>query len=556
MEFANQLTEQVWQRQNGMCALTAKKFEENSTTDEWFTHFITPLDKGGQEVEDNCVILYKMSDFESKQSEELPKKKIHFPYANFSDLNSDNIFAELNEDIDCCSKLFEEGKRHREIQGRLKENQQILKNLDFDEEQKKLLFERIETLFSNIQKAYEDNKKEKKQEFDDNYNIIKEKIDAAVKYLDEATDLRNAREALLEVQDQFKKTRLENERQRELFEIINKAFEILYMRQNEERESFEMECIENYHNLKSAVEDAVQFAYASNEFRKIRQKLIAAQQKFKGLRLLRNQREELYSKIQEAFEELNKRQDEDREQFDEECNSNYEMLLPNVEKAVSFANNCTDFKQARENLISAQALIKGTRLTKTQRDKLYGDIRNSFEELNNRQEQEREDFEKEATDNYAKLKEKVSDVEKTINPTNDFRQIRDILIAIQNDVKILKLKRVHRNELFQAIRDCFSKLDGLREEYRDNKREEKSKKLGSILANLQARVKWIEESIAKDVKEMEEEKAKMDAATGNYEAQREAEEAISAIEFRIREKENNVRETNERIQDIEREIAS
>lgn len=556
MEFANQLTEQVWTRQNGMCALTAKKFEENSNNDEWFVHFVKPLDQGGEETEDNCVILYKMSDFESKHSPELPLKRIHFPYSNFSDFTAEKIFDELKEDVDSCVRLAEDSSKHRDIQNRLKENQQILRNLDFDDDKKKELFESIESLFSSIQKVFEDNKKEKKQEFEDNYNKIKEKIEAAIKFFDESTDLREAREKLLEVQDEFKRTRLENEQQRELFEVINKTFERLYIRQNEEREAFEMECIENYHNLKSTVDDAVQFANSSNEFRRIRQKLIAAQQKFKGLRLLRNQREELYTKIQDAFEELNKRQDEDREQFDDECNANYEMLSPNVEKAIKFADNCTDFKQARENLISAQALIKGTRLTKNQRDKLYGDIRASFEELNIRQGREREDFEKEASDNYAKLREKLNEVEKTINPTNDFRQIRDILIAIQNDVKILKLKRTQRNELFQSIRDSFAKLDDLRGEYRENKKEEKSKKLGSILANLQARIKWIEDSIAKDRKEIEDEAAKMNDPANNYEVQREAEEAISAIEFRIREKENNIRETNERIQDIEKEIDS
>lgn len=554
MEFENQLTEQVWTRQNGMCALTAKKFEEDGQSDEWFMHFVVPPENGGAESSDNCVILYKMSEFESRHFDKLPLKKPHFPYANFQDYQPEKILEDLNHDLEDCIALTKEGDLLREVQGRLKENQQIIRNLEFDEEPKKEIFEKIEKVFEDIQNIFEESKKEKRQEFDENYNAMKEKIDGAAKFLEETDNLKEARERLIDVQKEFKTTRLDKERQRELFEKITKTFEQLYIRQNEERESYEMECIENYHNLKSVVEDAVQFAYSSNEFRRIRQKLIAAQQKFKGLKLLRNQREELYSKIQDAFEDLNKRQDENREQFEYECNANYEMLLPNVEKAIDFADNLTDYKQARENLISAQALIKGTRLTKTQRDKLYGDIRATFEELNLRQGREREEFEKEASDNYDKLKIKIEDVDKTIDPSNDFRQIRDILIAVQNDVKILKLKRVHRNELFQNIRECFAKLDSLRGEYRENKKEEKSKKLSSILANLQGRIKWLEESIAKDKKEMEEEKEKFEQTEGSYEQQKEHEEALSAIEFRIREKENNIRETTERIEDIQKEI--
>ena len=98
-----------------------------------------------------------------------------------------------------------------------------------------------------------------------------------------------------------------------------------------ENEKIEPDALQNYNSLKVKVNNAVNQADQSSDLKLAREKLKEVQSEFKGLKLLREHREELYQKVQQSFERLNMRQEKDRELYEKEAYTNYSILKVKVE---------------------------------------------------------------------------------------------------------------------------------------------------------------------------------------------------------------------------------
>src|SRR5690606_27236685 len=134
---------------------------------------------------------------------------------------------------------------------------------------------------------------------------------------------------------------------------------------------------------------------------------------------------------------------------------------------------------SRERLIEAQNYIKRTKLRHEQRNKLYADIRAIFDDINSKQSEERAEYNEECDKNYQILTQKVNDCFGLVHGLTEFNMIRESLITVQSEVKVSKLKKEQRNELFARIREAFSVFDKKRNEYFDNLKENKLQKLNT-----------------------------------------------------------------------------
>ena len=86
----------------------------------------------------------------------------------------------------------------------------------------------------------------------------------------------------------------------------------------------EEEALQNYENLKSIVDEGISAASNSENLHDAKGILIEVQTHFKGLKLKREDRESLYSRLQEAFSLINRKIDDERLGFELEALSNYE----------------------------------------------------------------------------------------------------------------------------------------------------------------------------------------------------------------------------------------
>lgn len=559
MEISTELQQAVSSRQKGMCGYCGKKIDEISSAEKVFIPLTAS--SSSNPTPDQIVLVCNHCQGEGKSLISDPDyslKKYMFPYAGFENYSEEEKIEDFRDDINRSLAKIDASNDIRAARNTVTNLIKQLRTFSFP---KDIFDEFNNTLQTKLDSLIELRKTEYEkleQEQTENYNNIKDKVDTVTAAAADSDKMKEARESLIKLQDEVTALSLKHENKDELLAKINTAFQDLNKRQNEEWERYEMECSENFLTLKPKVESAIEFSSKHPIFKECRQKLIEVQGLFKGLKLKKDNREDLYSKLQEAFTALNTRQDSDREEFNAETEANYTKIKPVVDNAIAFAKDSANYKQAREALIDAQASIKDLKLKKTQRDELYAAIRETFNGINDRQSAEREVFEKDATENYTKLNSQLEECNTELNNDPEFNKIRDILISVQGNVKILPLKRENRNQLFARIRELFGILDVKRKEYRENKDSQRMTKLNSILNTLNNRIVRVTESVSWDIKSLNFQREKLDNINKDEDQDliKDINTKIEMFESRIKDKQSTLDDINRRIANIKKDIES
>lgn len=547
----------IWERQNGMCALTGRKFEQFDDLQEGDYYIINP-DLGNQP--ENIILAIKSGDFNplrrASADGKIYLRRYLMPFANLANYDKNEFIKEIAIDIDTVAAMAADGNNLKDLRNTIKELIQILNSNPAPSDDKKELADKLNTALESVISRQKDEFEKIKAAESEVYNQLKVVVDEAIAFAKEATNFKSAREKLIAALNQYRKAKLSREHQEELLKLLNANMDDLNKRQTEDRENYEMECSENYHSLKSKVEDVVAKASVATHFKTARQTLIDMQNEIKDKKLKRNQREELYQIIRDCFDNVNKRQQEERQVNDVEYTENYNKIKKIVEDAIAFAENVTDnFKEAKDTLIAAQAAIKAINLRRSQKDELFASIRKVFDAVNERQNTDKEVYDKESDENYFKLKNKLEEAIVFLNNTSDFRLLRESMIAVQSEVRILKLKRDQRNELLDRIRGAFEVIDRLKNDYFDKRKNERVVKLNETISNLEMKIERLQESLSKD-KEMLEELSKAISQTEDETAKTESEAKVKSIEEKIKEKEDRIQETRGRIEEIVKERES
>ncbi|PKL84556.1 MAG: hypothetical protein CVV22_12330, partial [Ignavibacteriae bacterium HGW-Ignavibacteriae-1] len=269
----------------------------------------------------------------------------------------------------------------------------------------------------------------------------------------------------------------------------------------------------------------------------------------------REQRDELFQSIRDAFEGVNTRQENERNSFDQEAKDNYVKLKKIVDDAISFVNSSEEFSESREQLINAQNAIKGMKLRRDHRDELYAQIRVVFEDLNEKQSDERQSFEQECNDNYESLTKKVNDCFELVLGLTDFKMIRETLINVQSEVRIAKLKRGQRNELFARIREAFGIFDKKRDEFFSVRRAERIGKLNDIKSNLSEKIERLTNAIESEKAELAQLETKLSTEEMDEFMKNETNHRLTLVQGKIAEKEHSIEQTHKRIEEVDADIA-
>lgn len=412
------------------------------------------------------------------------------------------------------------------------------------------LIDKLQEAYEVLSKRQDEIRSAQEKEFVENYENLKPKFDAVIAETSASNEFKKSRERLIELQTELKEIKIKRDQKEELYQQIQKVFSDINAKQDAERESFEMESSENYLNIKPKIDAAIEEAKSASSFKDARAKLIDLQNQLKDLKLKREKRDELYSLIREAFNDLNLRQDEQRKVFDSASESHYTELKTLVDETIEFVKTTEDFAEARQRMISVQNKIKDATLRKLQRDELFGAIREIFTEINSKQGESRAEYDTECNENFARLEVKVGEASANAHYSNDFRDIREGLIAVQDEVKIVKLKREQRNELFKRIRAAFEVFDAKRNEFTSKRVEEKKNRLNGVLTNLNSKYERLEESIKIDTDALASLKERLSSNPDDFNAN----ENIKSLEQKIADKNSKLDEAKTRIDEVKKEI--
>jgi len=261
---------------------------------------------------------------------------------------------------------------------------------------------------------------------------------------------------------------------------------------------------QNYLNLKEILENGISRATVSDNLHEAKGILIEVQQHFRELKLQREAREELYNRLQESFQAINLKIEDEKFELELETLANYEELKHLMEKTPGIITPFNDSKDTWNNLIEIQALIKTKKLRREQREELLKLIQEAFTMIKMQRDEGRKKFENEAHENYTRLKELVDKGLKLAEETHEYKETREFLKKIQGEFKGIKMISEQREELYSRLQTAFDILGKRLDDFFRYKKKNWETKMNYTLSRFDADIFELQQAIVKEKEYLEE----------------------------------------------------
>lgn len=415
-------------------------------------------------------------------------------------LNYKNLKEKLEKAISKVRKTADT----REAKGYLIEVQNAFKGLKLLREDREELYGRLQQYFGEINKKVENEKVAWETEAWENYAHIKIKVDEAAFLANNPKDIGETWNYLLEVQGLFKGVKLMREHREMLYSKLQDAFDKLKSFREIQKTDFEKESTQNYPHLKKLVDDAVDQVSKIDDRGLAKEILTKAQADVREAKLLREHRDELLAKVQEAFTVINIKYEEDAEKYRIESEANYFRLKPRVTELSRQAGESVEFFKIRNEIKEIQAEMREIKLLRENREELHAMLQDAFETLNIRQDEEKGSFRHDAHENYVRLKALVRDGLKQAEESHEYKETREFLIKIQSEFKGIKLIKEQREELYTRLQSAFDILSRRVDEYFHEKKKNWEVKMQYKIAALDSEIYTINESLDHDFESLQE----------------------------------------------------
>ncbi len=305
----------------------------------------------------------------------------------------------------------------------------------------------------------------------------------------------------------------------------------------------------NYGILKSILDTGLTKAGAANNLHEAKGYLIEVQSHFKGLMLRREDREELYGKLQEAFSVINKKIEEERLDFEIEAISNYEAIKPSLNEASDRAINSDNLRTAWESLLGIQHQVKAAKLLREHRDELYAKLQEAFLMLKIRREETNQAFNQEAHHNYIRLKALVEKGLIQAEETHEYKETREFLKKIQSEFKGVKMVHEQREELYSRLQTAFDILGKRLDDFFRHKKKNWEVKMQYALSRFSADIYELHTSLNRDIDSLHELENQLDIA----ESAGKSSTALAGLHARISSTRRSIEQKQIQINSLETE---
>jgi len=447
----------------------------------------------------------------------------------------------------------------REAKGFLIEVQAAFKGLKLAKEDREELYGKLQESFADINKMMEDERANFNNEAQQNYWVIKTKVDEALFLASNPKDFKETWDFLIEVQTLFKGTKLLREHRENLYARLQEAFEKIKAFKEIEKTGFEKESAQNYFQLNQIIGEAISIANQTSDFRFAKDLLIKAQAEFRNTKLSKEQRDELNSKLQDAFTILNIRQEEVSQKTNQEAEDQFELFQPRVNDILKRANESLEFNQLRSDIKQIQTEIRDSFLLREHRENLRTILQEAFETLNLRQDHEKQTFENDAFENYKRLKAMVNDGLIQAEESNEYKETREYLKKIQSEFKGIKLIREEREELYSRLQSAFEILNKRVDEFFHEKKKNWELKMQYKLSSLSTDIFELGESLENDfenLKELEDHLRIIQSSGKETSAVVSLKARISSTRISIGKKENQIRNMELEMADLKKRMTT
>lgn len=318
------------------------------------------------------------------------------------------------------------------------------------------------------------------------------------------------------------------------------------------------EALKNYSDLKEKLELALNLVDKTTNLREAKGYLIEAQNLFRGLKLYREDREELYGRLQNAFDDINKQIESERLLFEQETSRNFAALKKRVQEDVEKIIKSDDFHASREMLKELQQEIKNVKLFREQREELFGTVREAFDLINLRQDEERSAYEKESRKNHERLKARVEQGLLQAEGTHEYKETKEFLKKIQSEFKGIRMAKEQREELYNRLQTAFDILNKRLDEFFHTKKKNWEVKMQYRLSEFSAEIFLQEEKLREDrenLKELEDQLEIIVSAGKGENASIGLKGRIASVNTSIKNKLNKIVTLKSEMEELERKFS-
>lgn len=316
-------------------------------------------------------------------------------------------------------------------------------------------------------------------------------------------NFKDIRHKLIDLQRELHNADLDQAELTEIKVLIQQIFDQIRILQEKDQEAFEKEADENNLHLKARLHACIEYIEENlNETEAAWQKLIDLQDDFRGRRMRSDERETLYSALQELFDIVKKRRKTAHDEILSKSAENKRFIEQRLENAAEQIENNSDFHQNWQLLLTIQQEFRDRPLDKSTREDLYTELQILFEALKARRSQEQEDFERSATEALNHLRPLVEQATRLAKTSREFKKTKGFLIRVQREFKGRRMRKEERESLFSKLQSAFDTLNRRINEHIAAKKDIREFKVDSKLSDLQTQVEELELDINKDIAEL------------------------------------------------------
>jgi hypothetical protein len=295
-----------------------------------------------------------------------------------------------------------------------------------------------------------------------------------------ADDFKKAFSKITQLSDALKTTLIEADKKKLLYEKLNECYHKLEKRNATNKEQYEHECLANYNVIKQNCDEIAPLIQGATNFTEIREKLKVVSHDLAEKILKRDKKNELYEMLHTFYAEIDKRKEEEHEEYEKNCNTNFEYFHSKLIELKEACKTTLDVPAQRQLLKETQASSWEKKLKKEQRNQLHLVFNELFESLNLRWEELKFQLESESGTNKNQLELQVEEMKKFIESSTDLKQTKEQLKMMQKSLNDMKLTPNHKQELWNLIDKAFKEINAKIEESTGAERRESEIAYNSI----------------------------------------------------------------------------
>jgi len=357
-------------------------------------------------------------------------------------------------------------------------------------------FEKINSLRQGESKAFE-------HESHQNYLKLAPLVERAHLHALHGTDDQEAWNFCIEVQQQFRGLKLARELRETLYARLQEAFDLVKARRNQRYQQREAVAQKAKVRLLPEIEASVEKA-RTNPDQNTWSQLLELQQEIRDLDMTREAREQLLGRLQDAFDAIKQKKEEEQKIKQEQLFGNAMKIEELVEEGEIIAKQGSDFKIAFERLKFIQQSFRELQVDPAEREALYNRLQRAFDLLKKRQEQYFNERDSESTINYNRLKPLIRKGLERAQTSMEFKKTREMLKRLQGEFKGIKMKPESRQELYSLLQTAFDTLNQRHDDYLATKKETLEFRVDAQLSDAILRIEETEKDLQRYQEQIEE----------------------------------------------------